>query len=215
MTVKAQKAYMVSVPPRSSGAEIHAAIEAINGQQGEIRLMAGSLDFATPREVCGLRALLEHAAAHADQVIFDCPARGDVHGYLARVDFYEALPANVKLSRDPPILRRRDRRKRLLELVRLQTSDDVERLMDRLQDVARAQLGPGTVAKVCTTAIGASTDNVVEHARSPIGALVAAQRYQSTGLELAVVDLGHGIPTTLARNPDHRGLTDLAALERS
>ena len=215
MTVKAQKAYMVSVPPRSSGAEIHVAIQAIHGRQGEIRLMAGSLEFVTPREICGLRALLDHAAAHADRVILDCPVSRDVHAYLARVDFYDALPPNVELSRRPPILQRRDRRRSLLELVRLQTSDDVEHLMDRLWEVAKAQFGPGAVAKACTTAVGAATENVIDHAESPIGALVAAQRYRTTGLELAVVDLGHGIPMTLARNPDHRGLTDLDALELS
>lgn len=215
MSVKTQNTYMVSVPPRSSGSHIHAAIADLDGSQDEVRLMAGSLTFVTPRETCGLRALVDHAAAHADRVEFDCPANADVHRYLERVDFYEELPANVELSLPRPQLGRWDRSEQLIELVRIRSSDDVEQLMNRVSRVAAGQVGPGHVAKTFATAIGAATENVVDHAGSPIGALVAAQRYQTTGLELAVVDLGEGIPTTLARNPDHRGLGDLAAVERS
>jgi hypothetical protein len=230
MTVKTQKAYMVSVPPRSSAAEIHTAISAVNGDQSEIHLMAGSLDFATPKEVCGLRALIDHAATRADRVVFDCPSRRDVHAYLARANFYADLPPNVQLSRPPPVLRRRNRRLTLLELIRVVSTEDVEGLMDLVYEVAKGQFGIGPVATACTTAIGAAIENVVEHADSPIGALVSAQRYRrfrrrrannstlqvpKTGLELAVVDLGQGIPTTLSRHPNHRGLSDLEALERS
>jgi hypothetical protein len=215
MTVKTQNSYMVSVPPRSSGSEIHAAIAAMAEPHENVRLMAGSLNFATPREICGLRALVEHAAASAEHVDFDCPARGDVHRYLERVDFYEDLPNNVDLSRPRPTVRRLDQKRNLVELIRVRSTDDVETLMNRVSTIAMGQVGPGHVAKTFATAIGAATENVVEHAGSPIGALVAAQRYQRTGLELAVVDLGEGIPTTLARNHNHCGLRDLEAVERS
>lgn len=215
MSVKSQNTYMVSVPPRSSGSHIHAAIAALAEPQEEVRLMAGSLTFVTPREICGLRALIDHAAANADRVEFDCPIKSDVHCYLERVDFYKDLPENVELSRDRPRLGRWDRREQLIELVRIRSTEEVEQLMDRAWQVAKGQVGPGRVAKAFATAIGAATENVVDHARSPIGALVAAQRYTRTGLELAVVDLGEGIPTTLGRNPAHRGLGDLEAVERS
>ena len=215
MSVKAQNTYMVSVPPRSSGSEIHAAIAALDEPHDEVRLMAASLWFVTPREICGLRALVDHAAAHAGRVEFDCPANSSVHRYLERVDFYKHLPENVELSLPRPHLGRWDTRDQLIELVRIRSCDDVEDLMNRVSRVVSGQVGRGHVAKTFATAIGAATENVVDHARSPIGALVAAQRYQRTGLELAVVDLGEGIPTTLARNPDHDGLGDLGAVERS
>jgi hypothetical protein len=215
MTVKMQNTYFVSVPPRSSGAELHAAIAALADHQPEVRLMASSMSFATPGEICGLRALVDHAAARADTVIFDCPASADVHGYLARMNFYAGLRENVVLSRAAPPLRRRDRRTKLIELVRIRTADDVMRLMHRVHEVADAHLGTGLAAKACAIALGEVTANVLDHAGTPDGALVAAQRYKSTGLELAIVDLGVGIPTTLARNPAHRGLPDIDALERS
>jgi hypothetical protein len=215
MKVKAQNTFRVSVPPRSSGAEIHFAIQALQDFQEEVHLHAGSAQFVTPREICGLRALIDHAADLADCVRFDCPVSDDVHRYLTRVDFYVDLPSNVILSRPVPSLRRRDRRERLIEVVRIRTPDDVEILIRRVWDVAKAHFGGGSVAVACATAIAAATENVIDHARSPIGALVCAQRYQQTGLELAVVDLGRGIPTTLRQNPTHRHLTDLEAIERA
>jgi hypothetical protein len=215
MTVKTQNTLVVSVPPRSSGADIHAAINRLDGGDEEVRLMAGSLSFVTPREVCGLRALIDHAAVNAGRVELDCPTSGQVHRYLERVNFYDDLPANVELSRPRPRIRRIAREGNLIELVRIEGCDDVEKLMDRVSKVAAGQLKSRHLAMAFATAIGAATENVVEHAQSPIGALVAAQRYERTGLELAVVDLGAGIPATLARNAEHRGLDDLSAVERA
>jgi len=203
----------VSIAPRWSTAEVHAAVQAIDGTQDEVELMAGSLSFATPQELCGLRALVEHAAMHAERVSFDCPGDDQANRYLARMDFYSDLPPNVVLTRTVPMLRRNDRRQQLVELRRVACADDVEALMDRVAKVAEGHFGKGTTATACATALGAATENVIDHAQSPVGAWVAAQRYRRTGLELAVVDLGLGIPTTLGRNPVHAGLSDLDAVE--
>jgi anti-sigma regulatory factor (Ser/Thr protein kinase) len=216
MSVKTQNTYPVSVPPRSDGARLHAAINKLEeGGEDEVHLMAGSLQFATPQEVCGLRALVDHAAENAALVHFDCPSKPDVHSYLERVDFYKDLPGNVTLSRSRRPSRRRDRQEQLIELVRIRSSQDVELLMNRVSMIAASQVGPGNVATAFATAIGAAAENVIHHANSPNGALIAAQRYERTGLELAIVDLGDGIPETLGRNPDHSGLSDLEAVERS
>jgi hypothetical protein len=214
MTVKTQNTHFVSVHPRSSGADIHAAINHLEGGE-EVGIMAASLEFATPREVCGLRALLDHASANARRVEFDCPSKEDVHRYLERVDFYKRLPANVELSKPRPRIRRTSRERSLIELVRVSGCEDVERLMNRVSKIAAGQLKSRHLAMAFATAIGAATENVVEHAASPIGALVAAQRYARTGLELAVVDLGEGIPKTLTRNPEHHELDDLSAVARA
>jgi hypothetical protein len=213
MTVKLQKSFQVSVPPRSSGAEIHTAMNAIQEPYEEVHVLAGSAQFLTPREICGLRALVDYAATKATRVIFDCPVDADTHRYLARVDFYEDLPVNVYLTQPIPAMTRIDRPDRLIELIRIRTVDDVENLMDRVWAVSKTFGRPLAVA--CTTAIGAATENTVTHAASPIGALVSAQIYRSAGLELSVVDIGRGIPATLASNPRHRGLNDLEAVERS
>jgi anti-sigma regulatory factor (Ser/Thr protein kinase) len=213
--MKPQNTYDVSVPPRGPGDQIHATLAHIEATRPtSVRLWAGSLEFATPIEICGLRALIDRAAAIADEVHFDCPRNPHVNRYLERVDFYEGLPPNVSLSEPRPRLQRRDHERDLIELVQILECDDVAQLMTRVNAVARGAFGPQPVARACATAIGAATENAIEHAESPIGALVAAQRYGQT-LEVAVVDLGAGIPATLARNPDHRGLTDLDAVLRA
>jgi hypothetical protein len=147
MKVKAQNTFRVSVPPRSSGAEIHSAIQALQDFREEVHLHAGSAQFVTPWEICGLRALIDHAAGLAHCVMFDCPVNADVHRYLARVDFYANLPSNVILSRPVPSLHRRDRRERLIEVVRIRTLDDVEILIRRVWDVAKASCCGGKAAR--------------------------------------------------------------------
>jgi hypothetical protein len=214
--MQSRKVFRVSVPPRSSGSEIHQAILDLDKAYEEVHLLAASAQFLTPREVCGLRALIDWAARIAGSVIFHCPVNDDLHRYLTRVDFYTDLPDNVKITRPVPQLHRHDRRERLIELVRIRTTDDVERLFERISNIAAGQFGKGSaVAKAWATAVATATDNTIEHARSPIGALVSAQRYRQRGLELAVVDLGDGVPATLRRNPRYSDLADLGAVEHA
>jgi hypothetical protein len=215
VTVKTQKTPCFSIPPSRSAGDIRAAIAALERPHDEVHILAGSAEFLTPRETCGLRALLDHAASLAGAVVFQCPVNLNVHGYLGRVDFYEGLHENVRLTRRPPQQRRKDRRDQLIEVVRVRNADDVEVLMDRVWDVAMAHCGSGCPAKAFATAIAAATENVIDHAQSPVGAFVAAQRYANRGLELAVVDLGRGIPATLRENRVYGGLTDLRAVERA
>ncbi len=184
--------------------------------QDEVHLLAGSAMWLAPREVCGLRALIDSAAQVAGRVVFHSPVAGDLHRHLARVNFYADLPGNVEITQPVPALNRRDRRERLLELARIRTTCDVGALYGRVSDIARGQFGTGSAAaRACATAVAAAMENAIEHADSPIGALVSAQRYHGTGLELAVVDLGRGIPATLRQNPSHRGLSDLDAVQHA
>jgi anti-sigma regulatory factor (Ser/Thr protein kinase) len=206
---------IVSIPPRSNGAEIQAAIVALTEPQDEVHVMASSLLFAAPREICGLRALIECAAANAAVVTFDCPLKSEVHRYLGRMDFYSELPSNVRLSHEPPIIHRRDQRRSLIELRHVTDVNDLQELMDSFWGVSLEHLKSNRLAKAYSTALGAVAENVVDHAASPIGALVAAQRYERTGLELCVVDVGHGIPVTLRRNAKYAELSDIDAVVRA
>ena len=212
--MKPQKTATISVPPRLPAEEIDRAVAELDGTYESVSVMAGSLSFTTPMDLCGLRAFIEHAAIRADTVLFDCPSSGEVSRYLSRMDFYRDLPPNVRLSATPPTVRRTDRRQNLIELTRIRDVADVQNFMARASDIAHAHFGERPVANACAVALGAATENVIEHAESMIGALAAAQTYES-GLELAVVDLGIGIPTTLRRNPRFSTLSDLEALEEA
>lgn len=186
----------------------------LDGGHGDVEILAANLAFTTPTELCALRALVDHAALVAEKVYFDCPVLSDTNNYLGRMDFYADLPKNVVLSHDPPTMRR-IRTTKLIELYRVRAAEDVQRLEERVWPVAKDHFGAGPMAKACVEVIAAASENVIDHANSPIGALVAAQRYDGTRLEIAVIDLGLGIPTTLRRRPDFEGLTDMAAVEQS
>jgi hypothetical protein len=215
MTLKAVNAYTLSVPPRLGQTALHEAIRALDGRYGQVDVLAASLRFATPLDLCALRALVDYAAGCADLVDFECPSLVEVQNYLGRMNFYADLPPNVVLSRDPPALRRNDRSTRLVELCRVESCDDVQQLEERVWQVAQSHFGKGPMAKACVSVIAAASENVLDHATSPIGALVAAQRYERTGLEVAIVDLGVGIPNRLREKPEFDHLTDIDAVENA
>lgn len=131
------------------------------------------------------------------------------------MDFYDGLPPQVQLSRTPPVLNRRDHRRRLIEICRVESIDDVQSLEGSVWEVAKGHFGTGPTAKACVSVIAAATENVLDHADSAVGAVVAAEKYRTRGLQLAVVDLGRGIPTTLRTRSEYRHLSDVEAVERS
>jgi anti-sigma regulatory factor (Ser/Thr protein kinase) len=218
ITMKTQKSQVqrISVPPRLAAGHLQASMEEIDGASDEIHLLASGVKFADPLDICALRTLIDHAAEMSGRVYLECPGDSSVNRYLERMNLYDGLPDNVELSSPRPAIRRQPLGGKLIELSRIVCSADVEALMDRTAEIAGEQFGRrSTVTVAFATAVGAAAENVVMHAKSPTGALVAAQRYQRTGLELAVVDRGLGIPRTLSANPRHQGLSDLQAVERS
>lgn len=208
------KSYVLSVPPSDGHTVVPGAVAAL-GSCKRLEVMAGSLAFATPLDLCALRAMVDHAADICDSVFIDCPVTADVNNYLARMNFYEGIPANVELSRAVPVLRRTDRSTRLIEVCRVQSCDDVQRLEESVWAVAQPHFGTGPMARACVSVIAAATENVLDHAKSPVGAIVAAQNYRHSGLRLAVVDLGLGIPETLRYRAEYQRLADVDAVKRS
>ncbi len=208
------KTYVASIPPYLVDADIHAHMSNIGEGCELTEVMAASLKFVFPLDVCLLRFLLDYAAARSESVIFDCPSDPDVHRYLCRMDFYRDLPGNVQLSSAVPNLVRKNLGGSLIEMTRVTKSIDVEDVIHRTWEVTRAQFGSGNMATATATAVGAATENVLDHAESQFGALVAAQRYKK-GLQLAVADLGLGIPTTMRRLPKYSKLSDQDAVALS
>ena len=215
VTQKALKSQAVSIPPRSVGTELHVALsEMANGTVDETRILAASMEWAAPLDLCGLRALIEFAALHVGEVFVDCPSNLNVNNYLERMSLYDDLPSNVSLSRDRPHLSTNASEK-LIELRRVNSTESVESVVDAVQRAAYYTLGRNKVAKACGTAVAAAAENVLDHSESPIGAFIAAQTYRGTGLELACVDLGLGIPATLRRRSEYSHLGDAAVIQKA
>lgn len=206
----------VTLPARGCANEVRDAIGQLSQPLELVAIDASALQFVSPEDICGLRALIDLAATIADCVTVGCPEDDNVHRYLARMNFYADRPPLVRYSRSVPWLRRRDRSRDLVELAMIQTPTDVSQQFERVLNIGAGQFGANSpMTTAFATAVGVAAENSVEHASAPVPAMMAAQRYGPSTLRLAVVDLGLGIPTTLRRNPLHRDLDDAAAIVRS
>lgn len=221
MTVKPQKTYWISIRPRSVGTELHAAIRdlremaAVGSPPKKVHLYAGGLSFATPSEVCGLRAVLEVASRVAARVTFECPSSLGVHRYLQRMNFYADLPSNITLTRPVLPASHRDRGDSLIELTSISSEAQTSQLVRRVMRVAQRDFGSAAILQAFCVAVSETLENAAEHANSEIGALISAQRYETSRLELMVVDIGQGVRRSLAKNPRYADLGDMEALRRS
>ncbi len=206
----------VTLPARGCANDVRDAFGQLSQALELVAIDASALQFVTPEDICGLRALIELAATIADRVTVVCPEDDNVHRYLARMNFYADRPPSVRYSRSVPWLRRRDRSHDLVELAMIQTPTDVGQQYERVMRIGAGQFGANSpMTTAFATAVAVAAENSVEHASAPLPAMMAAQRYGQSTLKLAVVDLGVSIPTTLRRNPLHRDLDDAAAIVRS
>lgn len=207
----------ISLPPRPTleqyaDAFAHLAIvQAVGLPVPRLAVEAAGMVFVQPLELCLLRLLLERAATVAKRVVFVAPTDRDVANYIVRMNLSAGLSPNVEATGLRALGRRRNLADRLIELTPISTRAEVAELDSRVSDVASQRFVDRSVAKAFVTAFLATTDNAIEHAESPSGAFVAAQRYRDR-LELAVVDGGRGIAASLAENPMHVGLDDESAI---
>lgn len=93
-----------SIPPQPRVHDFHAAIAQVShaassGEPFECAVILYALRFATPDILCGLTALLAHAAQFAERVTVHPPDDDRVYRYLTRMDLQHATPANVRFSR--------------------------------------------------------------------------------------------------------------------
>jgi hypothetical protein len=145
------------------------------------------------------------------------PEDPDVRSWLSRMHLGDVLDAfGVRVEGELPRVAERDRRDALIELQRFGDTHGSDRLAsfiwERLQDGA-----DGEVVNQLFEATGELGANVVEHAGSPSGGFVTAQRYKAGAPEeriiVAVGDAGVGIRESL--RPRYGEMTDDAAIRRA
>jgi anti-sigma regulatory factor (Ser/Thr protein kinase) len=207
--------FTISVPPRSVGEAIHRAIESLwSGNRWElIDLRADAMSFVSPSEMVGLRLVVESAALVADVVRLACPVDPDVHGYLSYMNLFEGLPDNVRINRPAISFRRLGRSKTLIELAPIRDSARVDEFMERTSELLMREYGPGRGFHMAA-AIAEVAANVIDHAQARVAGQVCAQRYRH-GLDIAIGDVGVGIPASLRANPAFGSLTDVEAIRRA
>jgi len=130
------------------------------------------------------------------------PASRDVDGYLNRLDFYDLAGMDVEYP-----WQRHDADGRFREVVQVQTEGESDAVVRELMTILdRNVAGVAGIYDAVYHAFLEIVNNVFHHAQSPTQAIICAQlypRYQR--VEMAVVDSGRGIPSSLSDNPELKG----------
>jgi hypothetical protein len=159
------------------------------------------VSFVNAYALAGLACFIASAAREGLPVTFVLPENTDVRSWLSRMHLGEVLDAfEVRVEGVLPSVAERDRRDTLIELERFDDSLGSHRLASFIWE--RLEGGAdGEVVNQLFEAAGELGQNVVEHAGSPVGGFIAAQRYKAGAPEerivVAVGDMGVGIRESL------------------
>jgi hypothetical protein len=173
--------------------------------------------FVDAYALVGLACFIASAARDGLPVRLVLPEDPDVRSWLSRMHLGAVIDAfGAWVEGALPRVPERDRRDTLIELERFDDAHGSDRLAsfvwERLEGGA-----DGEVVNQLFEATGELGLNVVEHAGSPAGGFVAAQRYKAGMPEeriiVAVGDVGVGIRESL--RPRYGDMTDGEAIRRA
>lgn len=185
--------------------------EASSDSKGPITVDLGDLEFVCPLDLVGLAAWgTGIKPSRRGQMIIP---NSDVATYMERMKLFELLRLAgwtiPKVNTGP----RQELFHKLLEVTPLLDAWEVEDLADRLPRLFAGNGGDPKKLNALHFAFGELCDNAVTHSQSsPF--FVAAQRYTGATtrppprLELAVADMGIGIPNHLRGNPEYQEISD-------
>jgi hypothetical protein len=193
------------------------AVRSLDVDSGSAAIDLAQVSFVDAYALVGLACFIASAATDGVPIELVLPERYDVRSWLSRMHLGDVIDAfGVRVAGTLPRVAERDRRDTLIELERFGDSHGSERLAsfiwERLEGGADAE-----VVNQLFEATGELGQNVVEHAGSPVGGFVAAQRYRAGAPEerivVAVGDAGIGIRASL--RPRYGDMTDREAIRRA
>jgi hypothetical protein len=175
------------------------------------------VSFVDAYALTGLACFIASADRDGLPVQLVVPEHPDVRSWLSRMHLGDVIDSfAVRVRGGLPKVAERDRRDTLIELQRFDDSYGSDRLTrfiwERLEGGA-----DGEVVNQLFEATGELGQNVVEHAGSPVGGFVAAQRYKAGAPDeriiVAVGDVGVGIRESL--RPRYGDMTDAKAITQA
>jgi hypothetical protein len=184
---------------------------------GTARIDLARVSFVDACALTGLACFIASAAQDGLPVDLVLPEEPNVRSWLSRMHLGDVIDAfEVRVEGTLERVPERDRRDTLIELERFQDAHGSDRLAafiwDRLEGGADAE-----VVNQLFEATGELGLNVVEHAGSPAGGFIAAQRYKAGTPEerivVAVGDAGIGIRDSLRTR--YGDMTDGDAIRRA
>lgn len=183
------------------------------GRPVNLKLDLADYEFAEPHSTALVAAAVELLNQEERLAALECipPRDSDVHRYLSRVDFYDRI-GMPDLADD---IRRHDPSGRFVELktVTFETCSSLSREIAEIVAVRTTDWSDLLVG-IVETCLMEILDNACIHAESPTNPLVTAQSYRDH-IEIAVVDCGIGIATSLRTAEKYAKLSDQQAVLRA
>jgi hypothetical protein len=163
-----------------------------------LHLDLSNVTFIWPAAVTLLTTAVLRLRQAGFPVCITCPISDKVDGYLNRIDFY----ALTEVEADYP-WNRYSADGRFREVVQIQSEQEGDAVVNEVMTILSRNLsGVDAVHDASHYAFLEIVNNVFHHAHSPTHAIICAQSYQKLQqVELAVVDSGRGIPSSLGQNP--------------
>jgi hypothetical protein len=175
------------------------------------------VSFVDAYALTGLACFIASAAGNGIPVQLLLPNDADVRSWLSRMHLRDVLDAfDVRVEGVLPRVAERDRTDTLIELERFNDSHGSDRLASFIWERLKGGVD-GEVVNQLFEATGELGQNVVEHAGSPVGGFIAAQRYKAGAPEerivVAVGDVGVGIRESLRVR--YGDMTDAESIRRA
>ena len=183
----------------------------------------GSVAFIKPVGIVALLATIERLTKRfgIPNMGLKLPENPDVQEYLRLAGVFDVMREHVIFEGTQPeeMIAKMQQVRPMVSCTRFVKEFDIDQLANQMEDKFQTALvGYASLLPTCHKVFSELATNVVYHAESDGGYVLAQQYNYSSGpvVEIAVADCGIGIRASLQKNPGHSMISsDLQAIERS
>ena len=183
----------------------------------------GPVEFIKPVGVVALLATLERLTKlfKMSSLTFSLPEDPEVQQYLRMAGVFDVMRRLISFSNIQPedVIPERPPERPMVPCRYFDSESDVEQIANQMEEDFETVLpGRGSILGTCHTAFSELATNVIYHAESGGGYVLAQQYNYSSGpmVEIAVADCGIGIQASLQKNQKYNHiLSDEDAIEEA
>lgn len=181
----------------------------------------GPVQFIKPVGVVALLATMERLSklSGTNSMKFSLPENPAVRQYLRMAGVFDAMRRLISFTNVQPedVIPKRSPGRPMVPCKYFESEGDVEQLANQMEENFQSIMpGNGSLLETCHTAFSELATNVVNHAESEGGYVLAQQYHYQSGriVEIAVADCGIGIQESLQKNRKYTNiLSDEDAIE--
>ena len=182
----------------------------------------GPVYFIRPVGVVALLATLERLTKQLgiEKVTLKLPENPKVREYLRLSGVFDVMRDFISINDPQPedMIPERPSERPMVSCSRFDTEHNVDQLANQMEECFETKPVYGSILATCHTAFSELASNVVSHAESNGGYVLAQQYNYRSGskVEIAVADCGIGIQASLQKNHKHTPmLLDVDAIEKA